>query len=252
MRAVVAVAINTWREVVRDRVLLLLLVFAGVVVGSSGLMATLTFSEERKIVLDVALASMEGLGVLLALFVGGQLLVKEIDRRTLYVVLSKPVSRLSLVWGKFLGLVMVQSFLVAAMTGVLGGLMVFTGGVRFSVLGVSCMLVLQLVLLASLSVLGSAFTSPLVTSALTAILYVVGHNLETLRMLARKMVPVARLSLETLCKVLPDLSVFEVKNAWVNGVPLAVDGIVVAGGYAMAYAAMCVCLAGWLLERREW
>lgn len=252
MRAVLAVAINTWREVVRDRVLLLLLVFAGVVVASSGLMATLTFAEERKVVLDVALASMEGLGVLLALFVGGQLLVKEIDRRTLYVVLSKPVSRFSLVWGKFLGLVMVQTFLVLAMVGVLGGLMVFTGGFRPSVLGVACMLVMQLMVLAALSVLGSAFTSPLVTSALTAILYIVGHNLETLRMLARKLAPVSRLAVEGLCRVLPDLNVFEVKNAWVHGLPLAPGGLVLAGVYAATYAAMCVLLAGWLLERREW
>ena len=252
MRPVWTVAINTWREVIRDRVLLLLLLFAGLVVASSSLLATLTFSDERKIVLDVGLASMEALGVLLALFVGGQLLFKETERRTLYIVLSKPVSRFAFVTGKFLGLVAIQGILVLAMTGVLFVLALCWGDVRPGLVGVAWMLGLQLAILASLSVLGSAFTSPLVASALTGILYLVGHNLDTLRMLAHKLAPTIRPVVEALVGIMPDLGVFEVKNAWVHGLPVTWQGMVRGTLYAVAYASMCVVAAGWLLERREW
>jgi ABC-type transport system involved in multi-copper enzyme maturation permease subunit len=252
MRAVWAVALNTWREVIRDRVLLLMLLFAALVVASSSLLASMTFSEERKIVLDVGLASMEALGVLLALFVGGQLLFKETERRTLYVVLSKPVSRFAFVAGKFLGLAGVQGVLVLAMTLVLLVLSACWGGARPDLLGVAWMLGLQLAILASLSLLGSALTSPLVASALTGVLYLVGHNLETLRTLARKLSPGVRPLVDGLIGLLPDLGVFEVKNAWVHGVPIAWGDVGLASGYAALYAAACVLAAGWLLEWREW
>ena len=118
-----AVAANTFREAIRDKVLYNLVFFALLVMGASVVIGNMTLGEGIKIIMDLSLAAMSVFGLLIAIFVGIGLVHKEIQRRTVYMLLAKPISRRSFVIGKYLGLMLVIALNVAVMTAALLALM---------------------------------------------------------------------------------------------------------------------------------
>ena len=118
-----AVAANTFREAIRDKVLYNLVFFALLVMGASVVIGNMTLGEGIKIILDLSLAAMSVFGLLIAIFVGIGLVHKEIQRRTVYMLLAKPISRRNFVIGKYLGLMLVIALNVAIMTAALLALM---------------------------------------------------------------------------------------------------------------------------------
>ena len=118
-----AVVANTFREAIRDKVLYNLVFFALLVMGASVVIGNMTLGESIKIILDLSLAAMSVFGLLIAIFVGIGLVHKEIQRRTLYMLLARPISRRNFVIGKYLGLMLVIALNVAIMTAALLALM---------------------------------------------------------------------------------------------------------------------------------
>src|ERR1041385_4907142 len=113
MRPIAAVAINTFREAVRDRVLYGVLGVATFVLVFTLVLAEVSLDQQRRIVLDVGLASISLFSVLVAIFLGSSLLYKEIERKTLYVILPKPIRRHEFLLGKYLGIALTGSVFVA-------------------------------------------------------------------------------------------------------------------------------------------
>ena len=111
-----AIALNTFREAVRDKILYSLLFFALVMIGGSVLVADLTIGEYGKIIRDLGLASISIFGLLIAIFVGIGLIYKEIERKTIYTIASKPVPRWEFLVGKYLGLVATLAVQVGIMS----------------------------------------------------------------------------------------------------------------------------------------
>ena len=105
MRSIIVIALNTFRENLRDKILYSLLIFAALLMGASILLGALTIAEQEKIIADMGLASINVIGVIIAIFVGIGLVSKEIERRTIYTILAKPISRSQFILGKYLGLV---------------------------------------------------------------------------------------------------------------------------------------------------
>src|SRR5688572_10435954 len=124
---VAAIAANTFREAIRDRILYLLLAFAILMIVSSRVLSLLTVGAEEKIVKDVGLASLSLFGVATAIFVGVGLVFKEIEKRTVYTLISKPISRSQFILGKYLGLVMVLAVNLSIMTAVFYLLLMLKG-----------------------------------------------------------------------------------------------------------------------------
>jgi Cu-processing system permease protein len=118
MDRILAIALNTFREAVRDRVLYGVLGFAILVLGFTLALAELSIEEQRRVVLDVGLASISLFSVVIAVFLGSSLLYKEIERKTLYVILPKPVRRYELLVGKFVGITLTASVFVGVMGAV--------------------------------------------------------------------------------------------------------------------------------------
>src|SRR5437867_10705162 len=116
MRAVVAIAVNVFRESVRDKVLYNLVLFAVVMIGASYLIGQLTAGQDVKIIKDLGLAAISVFGLFIAVFIGIGLVSKEVERRTIYSLLSKPISRQQFIVGKYLGLVLTLLVNVAVMT----------------------------------------------------------------------------------------------------------------------------------------
>ena len=110
-----AIAINTFREAVRDKVLHGVLGFAGAVLLFTLALAELSLDQQRRVVLDVGMASISLFSVVVAVFLGSSLLYKEIERKTLYVILPKPIHRHELLIGKYLGTLVTAGVFVVIM-----------------------------------------------------------------------------------------------------------------------------------------
>lgn len=117
------IALNTFRELVRSRLLALILFFSVVLILFTAVLASLSLGQTERMVLDFGLSMIEISGLVAVVFVGGQMLAREIEGRTIYLILSKPISRHAFVFGKFLGFASVLGTIYLAETAVLSGLL---------------------------------------------------------------------------------------------------------------------------------
>jgi ABC-type transport system involved in multi-copper enzyme maturation permease subunit len=251
MRTLLNLASNTFRETIRDRILYVLLVFAGVMIAASLFLGTFTFAQERKLVLDLGLGTIELFGVAIALFLGTSMVFKEVDKRTVYIVLTKPVPRPMFLVGKFLGLCMTLAVLLVLMGLAFCGLAVAKGWFAWPLVGAIAMIGLQLAVIVAMTILFSTFTSPLLSMILTFCLYLIGHNTTALRLAAKKAAPAVGHLITGLYYVLPNLSTFEAKNGAVYGDPVSAWRWVWALGYGLAYTIALLATAAAIFERRE-
>lgn len=246
-----ALARNTFRETIRDRILYVLVVFALLMIGSSLLFGTLTISQDTKIVLDLGLGAIEIFGVAIAIFVGTSMIYKEIDKRTVYVVITKPIARSTFLLGKFLGLAMTLSVLLLLMGLGFAGLALFKGGFNSQLLVSIGLIGIELLLLVAMTVFFSTFASPIMSMVFTFCLYLIGHNTETLRSLAHKAGPVLRAVIDGLYYLLPNLSTFDAKNLAVYGEAIPAWRIMWALAYGLAYTIALLATSAAIFERRE-
>ena len=181
--AVGAIALNTFREAIRDRILYLLLIFALALIGVSRLLSLLTVGNEEKIIKDVGLSAISLFGVLTAVFVGVSLVFKEIERRTVYTLLANPVRRWHFVSGKFLGLLLVLAMNVSLMTVALGGLLLLRGESPWALLPAIALILVELVVVTAFALLFSSVTNPILAALMTFAIYVMGHLTWSLQLL---------------------------------------------------------------------
>ena len=183
------IAFNTFREAVRDRVLYNLIAFALLLSGAAILVGEISIDIERLVVVNLGLTAVSLFGVVIAIFIGIGLVSKEIDKRTLYTVLSRPVRRWEFVVGKFFGLtgtLVVNTFLMAV--GVFLALLYVAH--RFEkmdawVLVALYFIVLQFLIVCALALFFSSFSTPLMSAVFTFALFVIGSLAEDLRGFAR-------------------------------------------------------------------
>ncbi len=248
-----AIAFNTFREAVRDKILYSLLFFALVIIGSSVLVAELTIGEFLKIVKDVGLGSISIFGVLIAVFVGIQLVTREIDRKTVYTVLSKPVHRWEFIVGKFLGLGITLLVELAIMTLGLIVLVAVVGG-QFApeLVGAVALIYLELLFLTAFSILFSTFTTPALSALFTLSIYVIGHMSNDIYRFGQKAeTEWIQVASKVLYYVLPNLEYFNIKNQVVHHVALVPGQIGYAVVYGMVYTALILFAAVVIFERRD-
>ncbi|MCX5758490.1 MAG: ABC transporter permease subunit, partial [Candidatus Hydrogenedentes bacterium] len=125
---VYAIAHNTFREAVRDKVLYVLLFLAGASILGSKALGWISVGQDIKIMKDISLATIQVFGVLIAIFVGTNLVYKEIDKRTLYTIISRPIHRYEFVIGKYLGMAALLLFVTVVMAGVATAYVLALGG----------------------------------------------------------------------------------------------------------------------------
>jgi len=249
-----AVIANTFREAIRDKVLYNLVFFALLVMGASVVIGNMTLGETIKIILDLSLAAMSVFGLLIAIFVGIGLVHKEIQRRTLYMLLARPISRRNFVIGKYLGLMLVIALNVAIMTAALLALMALyspgamNGGIFVAVL----LILVELMVVTAVAVLFSTFSTPTLSAMLTLGVWVIGRFSSDLVEFARKTEdPVARALVTGVHYVLPNLEKFDVKHLVVYNMviePAYVGGAIV---YGLLYIVFLIGLAAVIFERRD-
>src|SRR5438045_1071746 len=125
MRVIRSIALNVFKESVRDKVLYNLVFFAVMLIAVSYLLGELTAGQDVKIIKDLGLAAMSVFGLFIAVFIGIGLVSKEVERRSIYSLLAKPISRQQFILGKYLGLVLTLLVNISAMTAALFAVLAF-------------------------------------------------------------------------------------------------------------------------------
>jgi len=247
------IALNTFREAVRDKVLVTLLVFALLVMGSAKVIQPLALGEEAKVVKDLGLSAIALFGVLIAVLVGGRLVYKEVEKRTIYIVLAKPVRRWEFIAGKYLGLMAVLLASTAVMTAGFYGILAATGikASAYLLLAV-LMTVMELAVLTAVAIFFSTFVTPIASAVFTFAVYFVGHLSRDLRMLAAMSPSVfVKYLIHFLYYVLPNLSNFNVRGEVVHDVLLSPTVLATSVVYGLVYSAVMLLVAVLAFNRKD-
>src|SRR5215510_4511056 len=186
-----AIARNAFREALRDRVLYNLVLFVLLLTAAAIFIGELSGGQERKIIVDLGLSAMLLFGVFIAIFVGVGLVYKEIERRTIYAIFSKPVGRGEFLVGKYLGLCLTLLVNVVVMAaGVSLALMYVSRGwdpLIPTIWPAVLLIYIELMLLTAVALLFSSFSSPALSALLTFLVFVIGHFSADLKSLAGSM-----------------------------------------------------------------
>jgi ABC-type transport system involved in multi-copper enzyme maturation permease subunit len=249
---VAAVAANTFRETVRERVLYNLVIFAVLMTLSGLLLSQLSIRQDEKIIKDVGLASMDLFGNVIAIFIGVGLVGKEIERRSLYPLLAKPLSRGELFLGKFLGLSFTLLVNLSVMcAGMLATLMVTSHRADPSLLKAAYGILLGVILVVAVALFFSTLTSSTLAALCTLSVVVAGRYSDVVRNMRQVAPGVPAWLVDTVYYALPNFRNFDFKNAVVHGdpVPLGILGWTTL--YAAVYAALLLCAGALFFHRRE-
>jgi ABC-type transport system involved in multi-copper enzyme maturation permease subunit len=256
VKRVGVVALNTFREAVRDRVLYNLVFFALAMIAASILVGQVSIGIERMVIVSLGLSAISVIGLLIALFIGVALVSKEMDKRTLYALLAKPVRRWEFLLGKFGGLVLTLTVNTVAMAvGLFLALKLVKqsgGPLEGPVLVAVYFILLKLALVVALALLFSCFTTPLLSILYTAGLYVAGLFVTDMRNFQSDTMPqTLQTLLRWLSYLLPNFGNFDVMAAAAHG--HAVPGRLVAQttAYAALYCAVVLTAASAIFTRRN-
>jgi ABC-type transport system involved in multi-copper enzyme maturation permease subunit len=248
-----AIATNTVRQAVRSKLLYTLLFFALVLIGGGVLVSSLSYVEHTRIVQDIGLAAIRVFSIGIAIFVGVGLIHGEVDRRTIYTILSKPVSRSEFIVGKFVGLVLTIWLQLAIMTiafvcvSLVVGAPIDAG--HFAAIG---LVAVELMLMIAVATLFSSFTTPMLASIFTIGIYFVGHLSRDLHELGKQgNMPGLESAMRLLFWSLPDLESFNLTVEAVHGLAIPASAIWLPVAYGLLYSSLLLVGAAVVFERRD-
>ncbi len=250
---IVAIAMMAFTEAVRDRILYSLLVFALAMIGSSTILVQLSVGGEEKIVKDLGLGAISLMGVLIAVFIGVGLVSREIDRRTIYMVMARPVHRAEFILGKFCGLGLTLLVNVSVMAiGLLGLARVLEGRWSPELLPAILLAFIELLILTAAAILFSTFTTPTLSAIFTLSLFIIGRLSGDLQAFAQQFGGAGlRIVATGLTYALPSLARFNIAEASVHGLPLKAGYIPLALLYGGAYLVLILAAATAIFTRRD-
>jgi Cu-processing system permease protein len=254
MSTIALVARNTFRELVRTRVLVSMVAFALLMAATAMLVDDLAVVQLAKVTTDVGLSAMRLLGTVVAIFVGVQLVFREIERRTVDGVLARPVGRGAFVVGKFAGLALTLAACVALMAlAVAAAVMVVQGGYAAqvgAVLPAAYLILLELLVTGAIALMFSTISSPFVAAVMTVVVYIAGSLSANLRALEAG-TGAPEWLLAALYYLLPNPSNFSAITTAAYGAIIPTPRLAAATAYAALYCGLTLAIAAMVFERRE-
>jgi Cu-processing system permease protein len=266
MRATAAIAINVFRESVRDKVLYNLVLFAVLLIGASYLLGQLTAGQDVKIIKDLGLSATSIFGLFIAVFIGIGLVSKEVERRSVYSLLAKPIHRYQMIAGKYAGLTLTLIVNVAIMAAALYATLAYMSwsvpaeierawdapALDPGMLKALALILVELMIITAIALFFSTFSTPMMAAAFTFSLFVAGHfsaDLRNFQLVVDS--PVAARLARGLYWVLPNLAQFDVKAAVVHGQPVPLGYLLLTTAYAALYIAVLLVAAMAIFSRRD-
>ncbi len=256
LNRIFAIANNAFLEVVRDRILYIIGFYAVILGIAVTLLPEIAAATEDKMFLDLGLAAMSALSLIVAVLLGTGLVNKEIEKRTILMLIAKPVSRDEFIVGKYLGLSAVSTLLVAAMSAIY---LIFLqlNNISYSATSIiinGIFLILQLSLIGAIAITFGVFTASILATALTFAVYLMGNITAYLLNLAQlgENPSIERIT-QGLYLLLPDLSRLDLKNDAVYGLSALPDPatLFINAGYSLVYTAMLLALAVLIFSQKE-
>lgn len=266
MTATLLIAVNVFRESVRDKVLYNLVLFAVLLMAASYLIGQLTAGQDVRIIKDLGLAATSIFGLFIAVFIGIQLVAKEVERRSLYSLLSKPIERYQLILGKYAGLVLTLALNLGMMAVALYVVLVYMNwtteplmraaweapALDPALLTAIALTFVELAVVTAIALFFSTFSSPLLSAAFTFALFVAGRFSADLRNFDQAVdSPAAAALAQTLYWVLPNLAQFDVRARVVHGLPITAGYVGLAVVYAALYVSALLLAASLIFSRRD-
>jgi ABC-type transport system involved in multi-copper enzyme maturation permease subunit len=265
MTRVAALALNTFREAVRNKVLYVLLLFALALIAFTYWFAQGALHEQLRVIRDIGLVGIEVFGALIAIFIGVNLVYKELDKKTVFALIPKPIYRYEFILGKYAGMLITLAVLFAIMTATLFSviavqLALFGGDNDWGVLVRAILLLFgEVAVITAVAVLFSSFSTPILSGALTLGVFFVGHFLPELRELMGKIGSASLAAIaRAAARIIPDLNLFYVSGAMIGGQRVSVHGsyvdwsyVATAILYGALYSACALVLSMIIFSRRD-
>jgi len=266
MRVIAHVAVNVFKESVRDKILYNLVVFAVLLISASYLIGELTAGQDVKIIKDLGLAAISMFGLLISVFIGIGLVWKEVEKRSIYTLLSKPMRRQEFLLGKYCGLVLTLIINVAVMTVAFYAVLAYmevTSPVNIraswpapatdlAMLKAVALIMLELMLVTAIALFFSTFSSPFLSAMLTIAVWVIGHFNEDLRNYGATIAsPVAASIARGVYYVVPNFAAFDVKLQVVHAQAVPLRHMALTSVYGITYVAFVLLGAVIIFSKRD-
>lgn len=250
-----AITLNTFREAVRDRVLYNLVLFVFLLVASAPIISQISIGMEKLMLVNLGLSSISLFGVIIAIFVGIGLVSKEIEKKTLYTILSRPVRRWEFIAGKYLGLLLTLVVNAVLMTvGFYLALLTFTHGLK----GADAMLlvaiyfiVLQFMMMVAITVLFSTFSSPIFSAIFAFALFVIGTFGNDLRNFAAMSKGATKWMATSAAYIMPNFASLNIISQVAHSQTVGANLVLFNTIYALLYSIAVTAAAVLIFERRN-
>jgi ABC-type transport system involved in multi-copper enzyme maturation permease subunit len=253
MNKILTIAENTFKEAIRDKILLSITIIGFLLIAASKIFIPISIGEEVKIIKDFGISLIEIFGFFIIVFVGTRIFHQETERKTIYSIMSKPVSALEFVAGKFLGmyyLIVVVLLLLFAIFMLFSGL--YLGRIDLYLLNILYFFLFEFLLLDALVIFLSCFMAPLTSGIIALLLFFIAHltfYLITLTQLIK--IPALAILLNFLYYVLPNFSVFNIKASVVYHLPIGINTYMLVFSYSLLYSLILIIFSSFLFSNKE-
>jgi len=250
---ILAIALNTFRGVIRDKIFYTLLFFAVLMVVSSIMLSSLGSTAGNKVLADISLSAISIFGVIISVFVGINLVQNEIDRKTIYTIISKPISRPAFLAGKYLGLALTLFAYTALMAACFLVIMfINTGSWAVGMMPAVLLTYLEFLVLVATAMTFSTFSTPVLSAAYTIAVFVIGHLTPDIMLLADKhRDEYSGTALKVLYYVLPNLENFNIRTEAVHGINVPASFIAGSLAYGLLYSALLLAVAVMVFQKKD-
>lgn len=247
------IALNTWKQMVRDRIFYVVLVVAFIILGFSYLLASLSIIEQRKVLLDFCFSAISIASGFTAVYIGIVAVAREIEQRTIYTIVSKPVSRSTYLLGKFVGCLFVLAASHTLLSlNVIAVLWLMGEAPPPGFTACVFLVFLESSILLGFAFLSSSFTTSMVAVALTVAFFLIGRSVSSFQVMSeRALTPGTKAFSKVLYYVAPNLERFNIRDVVAYGRPYPEEMLWLGIAYAAAYLLVCISASCMIISARD-
>lgn len=252
---ILAISKNTFRETIRDRILLSAFFVIIAIIVFTLFIASISLEQSTRMIIDFSVTAIYALQIFVAIFIGSMLIYKEIERKTFYLLLPKPISRIEIIIGKCLGLTLTTIAVTLLSTLVLFAVLFFQSGQLFfwPIMLSLFLSTLEAILLILISILFSGITSPILASVSTIAFFVIGHAEGVFRYIfMTTKIPALEMITKAVYYILPNLEKFNVRNEIIHGNTPPLPTLVVVILYGITYAILLLVITQRAFKNKDY
>lgn len=253
LSVILGIALNSWKQMVRDRIFYVVLIVACLMLGFSYLLATLTIVESRKILLDFGFSAVSVASGITAVYIGIVSVAREIEQRTIYTIVSKPISRSTYLLGKFFGsLAVVAGAHVLLSLNIVAILWAMGEAIPQGFTACLYLIFLESAILLGVAFLCSSFASSILAAGITAAFFLIGRSNSSFQVMAEKgLTAGTRGVAHVLYLFTPNLERFNIRDVVAYERPFPHEMIWVGLAYTVAYVTVCLAASCFIIQKRD-